>query len=195
MDITLNFREWLMLEGKVTIHLPKTEQVDNFDCGPAALWAILQYYKCEPDDYDAFIKECKATKKDGTEPEDLIRVAKNYGLFTREVHNMTIEHLERVLTQGKPVIVDIQAWGHEKYYKTLQSGHYAIAIGFDDKRIYFEDPSLHTRRRGSILKKEFLERWRDKKVSGEILNQYGIIVWKNKKNKDVDYLKSAKKIK
>lgn len=184
-----------MLESKVTIHLPKTEQVDNFDCGPAALWAILQYYKCEPDDYDDFVKECKATKKNGCGPEDMVRVAKKYGLFTKEVHDMTIEYLEKVLQQGKPVIVTIQAWGQEKYYKTLQSGHYAIAIGFDEKRIYFEDPSLHTRKRGSIPKKEFLERWRDKKVNGEVLNQYGIIVWKNKKHKDVDYLKSAKKIK
>lgn len=172
------------LRGKIKVHLPKTEQVDDFDCGPAALWSILRYYGCEIGDYDAFLKECDATKKDGTDPEDLVRVAKKYGLLTKEVHGMTIKHLERVLQEGKPVIINLQAWGQEKYYRKLQSGHYATAIGFDDKRIYFEDPSLHTRKRGSILKKKLLERWRDRKADGEILNHYGIIAWKEQAGKE-----------
>jgi len=172
------------LRGKIKVHLPKTEQVDDFDCGPAALWSILRYYGCEIGDYDAFLKECDATKKDGTDPEDLVRVAKKYGLLTKEVHGMTIKHLERVLQEGKPVIINLQAWGQEKYYRKLQSGHYATAIGFDDKRIYFEDPSLHTRKRGSILKKKLLERWRDRKADGEILNHYGIIAWKEQASEE-----------
>jgi len=191
----LHFGEWLMLEEKVRIPLPKVEQVSNYDCGPAALRAICQYYKVGPEDHDQFIKDCKTTKKDGTEPEHLIRVAKKYGLKVKEVHGMTIEQLQGYLDEKKPVIVDIQAWGEERHYKKLDSGHYAVAIGYDEKRIYFEDPSVHTRKRGSMLKKIFLDRWKDKKASGEVLTQYGLVMWlDNKKQKDKDHLNATKRI-
>jgi len=183
-----------MLEEKVRIPLPKVEQVSNYDCGPACLRAICQYYKVGPDDHDEFIRDCKATKKDGTEPEDLIRVAKKYGLKVKEFHNMGLPRLEKILDEGKPVIIDLQAWGEERYYEKRQSGHYAIAIGYDEKRIYFEDPSVHSRKRGSMLKKDFVERWKDKKANGDDLNQYGIVIWKNKKDKEVDKLNATKKI-
>lgn len=183
-----------MLEEKVRIPLPWVQQVSNWDCGPAALRAICQYYKIGPDDHDQFIKDCKANKE-GTEPKDLIRVAKKYGLKVKEVQGMSIEQLESYLDAGKPVIVAIQAWGAKKYYKKLDSGHYAVAIGYDEKRIYFEDPSVHTRKRGSMLKKDFLERWKDKKISGEELHQYGLVMWlEQKKKKDKDHLNTTKKI-
>lgn len=183
-----------MLEEKVRIPLPKVEQVENYDCGPAALRAICQYYKVGPDDHEQYIKDCKTTKQYGTEPKHLIRVAKKYGLNAKGIHGMSIEQLEGFLDEGKPVILDIQAWGKEHHYKKLQSGHYVVAIGYDDKRIYCEDPSVHTRKRGSISKKELMERWKDVD-NGKVLKQYGIVIWKEGKGKEKDHLKSAQIIK
>jgi len=174
------------------IPLPKVEQVSDYDCGPAALRAICLYYQVGPQDHQQFIKDCRATKKDGTEPENLIRVAKQYGLKTKESRNMSVDELQGYLNQKKPVIVDIQAWGEG--YDDLESGHYVVAIGYDEKNIYFEDPSLHSHKRGSLSKRELLSRWKDKKANGEELHQYGIVMWTDKMDKETSSLSASKRI-
>lgn len=191
---SLLFREWLLVEEKVRIPLPKVQQVSDYDCGPASLRAVCQYYKVGPKSHKDFIKECETSKKHGTRPEDLIKIARKYGLDAKEYKNMSLSQLEKFLDEGKPVIVTIQAWGEKKYYDKLESGHYAVAIGYDSKKIYFEDPSVHRRKRGVLLKDEFLDRWKDKKRDGEVLKQYGIVLWKNEKDKDSDNLSQSKKI-
>lgn len=192
--LEFNFKNWLVLEEKVRIPLPKVQQVSDYDCGPASLRAICQYYKVGPESHKDFIKECETSKKYGTRPEDLIRIAKKYGLDAKEHYEMSIKQLQGYLDSGKPVIVTIQAWGDKKYYDKLESGHYAVAIGYDDEKIYFEDPSVHRRKRGELMKDEFLDRWKDKKRDGEILNQYGIVIWKKENDKDSDELSSSRKI-
>jgi predicted double-glycine peptidase len=44
--------------------------------------------------------------------------------------------------RGRPVIVQIQAWGDEgtDYTNDFDDGHYVVAIGFDENYLYFEDP-------------------------------------------------------
>lgn len=161
------------------IPLPLRKQTSNYDCGPAALKSILSYFKVGPRSYNQFVKECGTTERDGTDPKNLIKVAKSYGLKTKEYHNMSIDQLEKLIDENKPVIVDIQAWGEEKQIKNLSSGHYAIAVGYDNKKIYFQDPFYQAKNRRSMDKKEFVKRWKDKKTNGEILKQYGIAIWKN----------------
>jgi predicted double-glycine peptidase len=190
----LFFREWLIVEEKVRIPLPKVQQVSDYDCGPASLRAICQYFKVGPKSHKEFIKECETSKKYGTRPEDLIRIARKYGLDAKEYRNMSLKSLENFLDEGKPVMVTIQAWGDKKYYDKLESGHYAVAIGYDQEKIYFEDPSVHKRKRGALLKEEFLDRWKDRKRNGEVLKQYGIVMWKKEDNKDSENLSASRKI-
>lgn len=193
-DLLLEMAITTIAEGIIKVPIPKVEQVSNYDCGPAALRAICEYYKVGPKSHDEFIKDCEATKKDGTEPENLIAVAKKYGLKTKAKRGMTIEQLEVYLDQGRPVIVDLQAWGQEHQYKKLDSGHYVVAIGYDDDTIYFEDPSVHTRKRGKLSKKDLKDRWKDKKANGEKLTHYAIAMWKETDSKDTDSLSSATEI-
>ncbi len=64
--------------------------------------------------------------------------------------NLTQEDLIRCLDAGAPVICLLQAWDENAeglfeirhdYDRIWASGHYAIAIGYDERRIYFMDPS------------------------------------------------------
>jgi predicted double-glycine peptidase len=55
---------------------------------------------------------------------------------------MLISDLENSIMRGRPVIVQIQAWGDEgtDYTNDFDDGHYVVAIGFDENYLYFEDP-------------------------------------------------------
>ena len=161
------------------IPLPFRKQTSNYDCGPAALFSILSFFNVGPKDYSQVIQDCKTTKRSGTDPDNIVKVAKSYGLKAKEYHNMTLKKLQELLDKEKPVIIDIQAWGNQNNYKNLTRGHYAIAVGYDDKKIYFQDPFYHAKNRRSMNKNDFLKRWKDKKTNGEILKQYGIAIWKN----------------
>lgn len=160
------------------IAIPYKHQIENYDCGPAALFSILSFFKVNPKKYQQIIKDCKTTEKDGTDPDNIIKTAKFYGLKTKQYHNMTLKKLEELLDAEKPVIIDIQAWGNKHKYKKLASGHYAVAVGYDDQKIYFQDPFYHRKSRRSMDKKEFLKLWKDKKPDGKILNHYAIAFWK-----------------
>lgn len=52
---------------------------------------------------------------------------------------------------------------------TWEDGHYVVAIGYDEKYIYFEDPSI-LGGIGYIPKSEFLRRWHDYDM--DITNKY-----------------------
>lgn len=175
----MQFKDWLLQEERVMLPLPLIKQTSSYDCGPAALKTILSYFKVGPKNYNQFVKECGTTEETGTDPKNLIKVAKFYGLKTKEYYNLSINQLEKLLDENKPVIIDIQAWGEKPQIKNLSSGHYAIAIGYDDKKIHFRDPFYLAKNSRSMNKKEFLKIWKDKKTNGEILKQYGIAFWKN----------------
>ena len=161
------------------IAIPYKQQIKNYDCGPAALFSILSFFKVGPKNYLELIQNCKTTKRSGTTPENIIKVAKYYGLKVKEYHNMTLKKLQETLDNNKPLIIDIQAWGNENKYKNLTSGHYAIAVGYDDKKIYFQDPFYYRKSYRSMSKENFLKYWKDKKSDGSILNHYAIAMWKN----------------
>jgi len=170
------FRLWF----ESIIHLPKVEQSHNYDCGAACLRAICQYFGVGPDDEDEFISVCRATPEDGTEPEALVRAAKHCGLQAHKIEGMTVEQLRAFLKASRPVICDIQAWGEQDDYHTNKNGHYIIALGFDDKNFYFEDPSIHDNdSRGHLPIAEFEKRWHDVDKNGQVFKRLGIVLWKN----------------
>jgi ABC-type bacteriocin/lantibiotic exporter with double-glycine peptidase domain len=82
--------------------------------------------------------------------------------------NTTLEELQRVLDQGKPALVSLQAWRSTPvdYRDDWDDGHWAVAVGYDRERIYFMDPSTlgnYT----FIPTEEFLDRWHDADMDGE----------------------------
>src|SRR5262245_8999007 len=81
----------------IKVAVPKVRQSKNFSCGAAALRAIAEFYKVGPDSEDEFIEAVKATKESGTQPDNIIKAAKSFGLKVIEKEGMTVEELKEYL--------------------------------------------------------------------------------------------------
>ncbi len=198
----ISFRTWLEEHDDfepengphIKVALPSVKQSSNYDCGAAALRAIAEHFKVGPEKESDFIKACKTTKKDGTDPEGIIQAAHAFGLNTRPKAGMSIKELQSFLDMGRPIMCLIQAYGEPDKYHKPQSGHYVNAIGYDSNHIYFEDPSMKGSR-GMLPFKEFEKRWHDKGEKNQSFTRYGIVIWKTSdEGTDREYVPQAKKI-
>ena len=180
---------------KIKVPLQSVRQTTKFSCGAAALRSVFQYYGVGPEEEQKFINMMDTNYKDGTEPHRIVQTARDYGLCVKQRHNLTINKLKKILDQERPVICTVQAYGKKnRYEKDESSGHYCVAIGYDDENIFFEDPALKGSR-GYLPYEEFDKRWHDKDASGTLFNHYGIIIWKDDGNdRKASYLTRAKKI-
>ncbi len=163
---------------KNLIDFPKYRQTFSYDCGAKCLQAVLAYYG-----YDVSEKEIMemagTNSRSGTSIVGLKKVARKFKLKYK-ARKMTLENLKKYINKKIPVIITIQAWPKKacNLKKSWTHGHYVIPIGYDKKRIYFEDPS-------SILRtyltfKELEERWHDRdygKRSKEKLINFGIAIY------------------
>jgi predicted double-glycine peptidase len=170
--------------SKVQIHLPSSRQQTNYTCGAAALRSIARYYGKDLKNEKAWEELCSSGTKKGTHPEDIVAAAESLGFDAKMKEGMTIAELTKHIKARHPVIVAIQAWSNadnpkdvKEGYKKLNDGHYVVAIGYDKKNIYFEDPSVKGSR-AYIPRKEFMERWIDREayVSNPVKKQLGIII-------------------
>ena len=73
---------------------------------------------------------------------------------------MSISEVKKFIDLGVPVIMIVQAWTVKKkvdWEKDWSDGHYVIAIGYDDNKIFFQDPYVALRTYLSF--DELTERW------------------------------------
>lgn len=191
----MRFKTWF--EQKVMVPVAVATQKHKYDCGPAALRAVAEYFGVDLDQ-DDFIKFCDAGERKGTHPEDLAKVAKALGLHATIKQHMTLEELLHHVTREHPVICAIQAWGNRKNYDHLEDGHYVVAMGFDPKKktVLFQDPSMHDGSRGEIPYDEFVRRWHDKEAYPERkVTHLGIVIWADPaRERDPNYKAKSKKI-
>lgn len=146
-----------LLEG-----VPDVRQSTSYSCGAAALQAVLAYWGTSERE-DRLMARLHTTPENGTSPENIVRVAREFNLHAEVREGLGLADLEAALKKGRTVIADIQAWREsraEPWSRTWEDGHYVVLLGLDKTNLYFEDPSL-LGARGSIPKGEFLERWHD----------------------------------
>jgi predicted double-glycine peptidase len=195
--------------GAIKVLLPHVEQPDSISCGAAAMMSVCNFYGVGP----LRIKDFKSdlhTNQAGTTYRNMASFARKLGLEVAVEHSettppMTLDRLQDYLTQGKPVICSIQAYATPtKVYDdptSNEDGHYVVAIGFDDKNVYFMDPSINWRndksapRRGFLSKEEFVKRWHDNEGTDdepEIRHRLGIAIYP--KNKGTPFMTKARKI-
>jgi len=89
------------------------------------------------------------------------KVAK-YLKLSFKMRDMNIKNIKNYINKKIPVILLIQAWPGRKvknWKNCWQDGHYVVAIGYDSKKIYFEDPSAFLRT--YLGYKELEKRWHD----------------------------------
>lgn len=161
------------------IRVPLTRQATDYTCGAAALQSVLGYYGDEIRE-GSLAKQLKSNSKIGTRYVEMERFAKQKGYAVEPKREMELASLQRYIDAGTPVICLIQAWAGKKVdYKTdWEDGHYVVAVGYDEKNMYFMDPSTlgnYT----FIPIGEFLDRWHDRDGKTR-LNHFGMTVSKGK---------------
>jgi uncharacterized protein len=155
---------------------PFKRQVYGYDCGASCMETVLTYfgYYVREDD----IMKIAGTDEDGTTIKGLIKVAKKYGLKCKARENMTINDLKKYINKGRPCITPIQAWCDkplENWEDGWSHGHYVVPIGYDDKKIYFEDPMSNYRT--YLLYTEMERRWHDQDEKDTKLVHFGLMFY------------------
>lgn len=164
-------------ENSIKIFLPLIRQKYKYTCGVAALQSILVYYHLYSDYQKKLIEQLNADSVVGTEPENIVRFAKKQKLKVREHHDMGLSKLKTQINKKHPVICLIQAWGDPDIYIKGFSGHYVVAVGYDNDNFYFVDPALEGIM-GFLPNEEFERRWYFSDDVNPPLKQYGIAIWK-----------------
>jgi predicted double-glycine peptidase len=142
--------------------VPDVRQSTGYSCGASALQAVLAYWGTSERE-DRLMARLHTTPEQGTSPDDIVRVAREFNLRAELKEGLEMADLEAALEEGQTVIVDLQAWRESAdapWSQTWDDGHYVVLLGADAANLYFEDPSL-LGARGSIPKREFLDRWHD----------------------------------
>lgn len=165
---------------KNLIHVPLVRQSTDYTCGAAAVQSVLAYYGDDIRE-DNLAKSLSSQSETGTDYQHIVDFAKSKGYDVAVYKEMTIEQLQKLISTGKPVICLIQAWSDkpENYSEDWDDGHYVVAAGYDDDRIYLMDPSTlgnYT----YIPTQEFLKRWHDVDQRGVKLVHFGIVISKNR---------------
>jgi ABC-type bacteriocin/lantibiotic exporter with double-glycine peptidase domain len=141
-------------------NFPESRQCSDYDCGANAIGSVLAYYGIDLNESD-IIKIAGTTKKAGTPISGMKKLFRKFKLKYKE-GKMDINSLKQHIKKKVPVIIALQAWEDKKIknWKNVWAfGHYAIPVGYDKKRIYFEDPASIFR--AYISFEELEEKWHD----------------------------------
>jgi predicted double-glycine peptidase len=180
---------------KNLIRIPLVRQTMDYTCGVAALQSVLLCYGEEYGQLELARILGTDTHK-GTSYRAILRFAnrkfsnqRKRDFQMRKWCDMKIDDLRQVIDAGKPMIIFMQAWGNSgvNWKKEWKEGHYVVAIGYDEKNIYFMDPST-LGQYTYVPIEEFLDRWHDKDPSiGEKLIRCGLVIGNDSKKPVYDF--------
>jgi ABC-type bacteriocin/lantibiotic exporter with double-glycine peptidase domain len=179
--------EQFKITPKVKLDFPELRQIYNYDCGVTAMQQVLIYYGIEKRE-DELIKLLDTKKttiiEHGTKLSKMIEVFKYFALDAEIVRNSSIKEVKKLIDDGIPPIILMQAWrdysvGNLDWEKDYSDGHYVVAIGYNDNCIFFEDPASVTRTYLSF--DEFEKRWHDVDDNNKTKNNHVMVVVKGEK--------------
>lgn len=161
---------------KLISNFPKFRQFIKYSCGACVVQEILAYYGVDISEHEA--AQSAGTTRRGTTIKGIRRALKEFK-FKFKDGSMNIAALKKCVDEKKPVIISLQAWYKTKDWKNAWShGHYAVVIGYDSKRVYFEDPICIVR--SYLTFKELEERWHSEDVDRKRLRNWGLVVYGKK---------------
>ena len=159
-------------------HVPDVVQEQDATCGASSLLSVCRYFGVGPRYEPCIVHDMGMNVDEGSDPPELIRAVKKYGLQYREIKSgMSDVKLRTCLNKGWPVMLMIQAWGpHIRHYnRRWRFGHWVVAIGFDKQGFYFEDPVIK-KYRGYLTSEELSHRWHDYGVDFKKTKRYGLAI-------------------
>ncbi len=154
---------------------PELRQAYDWDCGASAIQSILIYYGIDVR-AGLIIKEAGTNHDHGTTPENMKAVFKSYKLKCTS-GKITIDEIKDYINKKTPVILLLQAWTRQEnvdWKNDWDDGHYVVAIGYDSKRIYFEDP--YSLSRTYLSYDDLLLRWHHRDSNGKKYLNWGLVV-------------------
>ena len=159
--------------------MPFTYQCYDYTCGVGALQSVFYYYGKELR-HDELAKALESDPTKGTNYRKIVEFARSLGFQVNVLTQMSLADVKKLIDERKPVIVLIQAWPDSpvRWSESWDEGHYAVAIGYDEKNIYFMDASTlghYT----FIPIPEFLDRWHDKDDQEKLIH-FGMVITKDK---------------
>ena len=167
--------KYLKYISEQLLNFPSTRQTNSSNCGPSVVKSILLYYGIDVNE-DTLAEEM-GTSDNGTSPNDIVKAFISRGLKVKK-GKMTIDKISKFITEKIPIILCIQAWSKNdiNYSKTFKHGHYVVAIGADDKKVYFNDPSIK-KDLAYLDHDELMNRWHDVDKNGIRYINFGIAVY------------------
>ncbi len=161
---------------KMIRDFPKFRQSEKYTCGAVVVQEILAYYGVDISEHEAM--QSTRTGRRGTHIKGIRRALKEFK-FKFKDGTMSIKLLKKCIDEKKPVIIALQAWFKTKEWKnTWSHGHYVIAIGYDRKNVYFEDPMCIVR--SYLTFRELEERWHSEDVDRKRWRNWGLVVYGKK---------------
>lgn len=121
------------------------------------------------------------TAERGTFAANLKETAEHHGLKV-DFKKMTVQQVKDYIDKKIPVILLLQAWTGKKnvnWKENWDDGHYAVAIGYDKNKIYFEDPASIFRT--YLTYRELQEHWHDADENRKYEN-YGMAIYGKEKS-------------
>ena len=113
------------------INLKPFQQRDRH-CGPASMKIVLSHFGIKKTEKE--IANSVKAKNLGVEAEDLLKVAKRWGLKGNIKDRSELKDLSRwVKEKGIPVMVE---WFDE------DDGHFSVVVDIDRENVYLQDPDL-----------------------------------------------------
>jgi len=145
------------------IKVPFHKQKTIYNCGPAALQIIFNYFGISITQTE-LEKKLETDPTNGTSHQKIIEVAREYGLFCYVNNDSSLKEVYYFLQQRLPAIVNFIEPSNDE-------SHYAVIIGINKQSVLLNDP--WNGKNFKIKKKEFDKRWHNE----EGTNKRWIIVF------------------
>jgi len=181
---------------KKILQFPHLRQIYDYDCGACAVQNVLGYYGI--DIRENHIIKIARTKRSGTNISGIKKALKYFELDYKE-SKMNIKNLKKYINKKIPVIIAVQAWTEKEkvdWKNNWKDGHYVTVIGYDDNKIYFQDPS--SEKTTFLTYEQLKERWHDKDTKNKKVINWGLAIKRSKYSKNshpeisTDYKKPGK---
>lgn len=154
--------------GAKLLEVPDVRQQEGYDCGAAALAAVLQYWELDATPA-GLAAELGTTPAGGTTPAAIAAALASRGLVSTVGTGLEVPDLARFFAADQPVLCPIQA--DQKGGPT--SGHWVTVVGTGLGQVFALDPIAGLR---LWSEEDWLERWHDSDAAGTSWERLGIAV-------------------
>ena len=122
---------------------------DEYQCGPASLAGVMNYWKV-PVTPDEIAREIFSRTARGTLTIDMVFYAERKGLTARQYRG-SWNDLRKKVTDGYPLVVLV-----DEGFSLYQANHYMVVTGFDDRGVIVNSGPT---KQGVVETDAFVRRW------------------------------------